>query len=264
METRLQAVSIVYKEIVEAFRTVVEANEVLEENVRCDTIVRGFAERTPSSKHGENFRLPSGEYALVEGEEVLIRCEVDGHHGDAFTDKPKTYDGRIGRVFKLASGDRGDRAIFFASLNALLSSLGMIEGPVHCKEGTPKECGEKLAEFIMDNFGKVDVAHIGYQPGHLEACSLIFEGFVTDLNPENIGKTKFGRKILSGENNEKIIEKVDVACITGSTLTNGTLPKLLDWCETYDTEPIIYGVTSKGALKLLNMKSFCPHGREKP
>lgn len=260
----------VYREILEVFREVVLENDVLEKNVKCEIIARGFTDRPPKTKSdpenvvNQNFRLPSEEYALVRGNEVLVRCEVDGHYGDAFTDKPKTYDGKIGQIFEFAAGDRGDKAIFFASLNALLSSLGMIDRPIHCKEGDPKECGEKLAEFIMDSYGKVNVAHIGYQPGHLEACSSVFKGFVTDLNPENIGKRKFGREILDGKNNEKVIKKVDVACITGSTLTNGTLPNLIDWCNRYSTEPIIYGVTCKGALKLLNGKGFCPFSREKP
>lgn len=259
-----------YDKLLGIFRKVVGINDLHKEEVKCRIIARGYADDPPSSISNpknvinHNFRLPSEEYALVNGKEVLVRCKVDGYYGDAFTDSPKTYDGEAGQIYEFVSGDRGDKAIFFASLNALLSQLGMIERPVHCKEGDPVKCGRELSEFIVDRFGKTRVANIGYQPGHLEACSNLFEGYATDLNPENIGEKKFGREILDGKKNEEVIKKVDVAVITGSALTNGTLPELIEWCDVYGTEPIIYGVTAKGALELLGMESFCPYSREEP
>lgn len=259
-----------YSQLSESFQNIVEENNFREKNAKCEIIARGFVDKPPKSRSNpegavnQDFRLPSEEYALVKGKEVLIRCQIDEYYGDAFTDKPRTHKERLGQMHELASGDRGDRAIFFATLNAMLHHLGMIEKPIHCKEGDPKKCGRELAEFIMDKFGKAKVAHIGYQPGHIEACSNHFESYVTDLNPENIGKEKFGRKILNGEKNEEVIKKVDVACITGSTVTNGTLPELIEMCDTHGTEPIIYGVSAKGTLELLNMTGFCPYSREKP
>lgn len=258
-----------YEKIREKFQKIVRENELQSETVDCEVLARGYVDEPPdpSGEAGfteQNFRLPSKEYALAKGEEVLVRCRFDGSYGDAFTDEPKPFRGEIEKVMDLVSGDRGDRAIFFATLNAVLNRLGLVEDPVHCEEGDPKNCGEKLADHISRSFGDAKVAHIGYQPGHLGACSERFEGYVTDLNPENIGEERFGRKILSGEENEEVIEKADVACITGSTLVNGALPRLIEWCERYDTEPIVYGVTGKGAAEILNLNGFCPLSRKEP
>ncbi|MBS3815849.1 MAG: hypothetical protein KGY45_04735, partial [Hadesarchaea archaeon] len=132
----------------------------------------------------------------------------------------------------------------------------------HCQEGDPEKCGNELAEHILDKYGEAKVAHIGYQPGHLEACSKHFDSQVTDMNTKNIGEEKFGVKVIDASENERVIKEADVACITGSTITNGTLPELLEWCETYETEPIVYGVTCRGAAEILGLETFCPYGRD--
>lgn len=209
---------------------------------------------------GSDFvKLPSSEYALMRGREVIIDCEVDGFHGQAFTDTPKLFSGRIMDVADLVFGDHGDRGIFFATLNAVMRKLGLIDRAIHCRGADAEECGRLLANHILSKFGKVKVAHIGYQPGHVKATSSIFDVvYVTDLNPANIGKIKFGVKILDGSMNEEVIRKTDVACITGSAIVNGTLFELLKCCEVYGVKCILYGVTVKGAAKILGFDVFCP------
>lgn len=259
-----------YEKINEEFKKIVEKHKLQKKEICCRIIARGFSGRQPRlSSTSQNFieqhfKLPSREYALAKGKEVLVRCEIEGHYGDAFTDEPKTFRGRIEDVRELLFGDKGDKAVFFATLNATLNYVGLAQGTVHCRGDEPRKCGELLAAYILENFGKVRVVHIGYQPGHVEACSKHFESYVTDLNPENVGKVKFGRKILDGSANEEVIRKVDVACITGSTLDNGALPELIGWCETCGVEPLIYGVTCRGAAKILNLKHFCPYGHDHP
>lgn len=259
-----------YEEIDRKFRAIIKKHELQEKEVSCEILARGFSDSPPNpslTSKGiteQYFKLPSREYALTKGKEVLVRCEVEDHYGDAFTDEPKTFRGKIKETYELLFGDKGDKTIFFGMLNATLNYLGLIEKTIHCGGDEPRKCGEKLAAYILEKFGRVKVAHIGYQPGHLEACSKEFDGYVTDLNPENIGKVKFGRKILDGSANERVIRKVDVACITGSTVASGALPELLKWCNAYGVASIIYGVTSKGAAKILNFDAFCPYSREYP
>ncbi|PUA31357.1 MAG: hypothetical protein B9J98_06700 [Candidatus Terraquivivens tikiterensis] len=211
---------------------------------------------------GSDFvKLPSSDYALMRGREVIVDCEVCGFHGQAFTDMPKLFSGRLVDASELVFGDPGDRGIFFATLNAVMRRLGLIDGTVHCRGADAEECGRMLANHILSKIGKVKVAHIGYQPGHVKATSSIFDVvYVTDLNPENIGKIKHGIKILDGSMNEEVIRDTDVACITGSAIVNGTLFKLLECCETYNVKYIIYGVTIKGAAKILGFDTFCPLG----
>lgn len=233
-------------------------------------MAKGYSDRPPNppptlkDASEQYFRLPSKEYALTKGKEVLVRCEIENHYGDAFTDEPKTFRGKIKDIGELLFGDKGNKAIFFGTLNATLNYLGLVKKTIHCRGDEPRKCGKKLAAYILEKFGRVKVAHIGYQPGHLEACSKEFDSYATDLNPENIGKVKFGRKILDGSTNESVIRKVDVACITGSTVASGALPELLEWCDAYDVAPIIYGVTSKSAAKILNLDAFCPYSHEYP
>ncbi|MDI6643124.1 MAG: DUF364 domain-containing protein, partial [Candidatus Hodarchaeaceae archaeon] len=181
---------------------------------------------------------------------------------DAFTDEPKTFRGKLKDVHEQLFGDKGDKAVYFATLNAVLSHVGLVDGAVHCKGDEPRKCGERLAAYILENFGKVRVAHIGYQPGHVEACSKCFRSYVTDLNHENIGKVRFGRKIQNGSENREVIKKADVACITGSAIVNGSLPELIRWCKLYRTEPVIYGVTASAAAKILGFRHFCPYAHK--
>lgn len=268
--TKKQLEEPMYKKITKEFKKIVEKHKLQDEEINCRIIAKGFSNRQPrlssASKNfvEQHFKMPSKEYALVKGKEVIVRCKFKDHYGDAFTHEPKTFRGKVKDVCELLSGGSGDKAVFFATLNATLSHLGLVEGTVHCKGDEPRKCGERLAAYILENFGKVRVAHIGYQPGHVEACSKHFESYVTDLNPENIGKVKFGRKILDGSANEEVIKKANVACITGSTLTGGALPELIRWCETCGVEPLIYGVTGRGPAKILNLGHFCPYGHDYP
>jgi hypothetical protein len=57
------------------------------------------------------------------------------------------------------------RAIFVATLNAVLRSIGMIEGSVHCKDKGPAECGLDLLEFL-EGYRGARIALVGFQPVH--------------------------------------------------------------------------------------------------
>lgn len=204
-------------------------------------------------------KLPSDEYALMKGKEFLVDCKINRFHGQAFTDNPMLFRGRVIDVADMVMGTKSEKAVFFATLNAVLRVKGEIERTVHCIRQAPEECGKLLATQILQNYGKVKVAHIGFQPGHIKATSDIFDTiYITDFNHENVGKVKFGVKVIDGLKNEEVIRKVDVACISGSTIVNGTLFKLLDCCKKCGVKPIIYGVTIKGAGNILGYNIFCP------
>jgi hypothetical protein len=166
-------------------------------------------ERAEYSVLGSDFvKLPSSEYALMKGREVIVDCKINGFHGQAFTGTPKLFSGRIVDVAEFALGDSGERSIFFATLNAVMRKLGLIKRTVHCRGVDAEKCGYLLAEEILTKFGNVKVAHIGYQPGHVKATSAKFNKvYVTDLNPENVGKVKFGFKIFDGSKNVDVIKK---------------------------------------------------------
>jgi len=236
-----------YTRLKEKFVELVNSSGLADKIAECNVLGADFV------------KLPSNEYALMKGKEFLVDCRINHYHGEAFTDTPRLFRGRVIDVANMATGDKGERSIFFATLNAVLRAMNEIERTVHCRRVNAERCGNLLAKHILEKFGEVKVAHIGFQPGHVKATSTIFDTiYITDLNPENIGKVKFGVKIINGAMNEEIIRKVDVACITGSTIVNGTLFRLLEWCKRYGVKHVLYGVTIKGAAKILGYEVFCP------
>lgn len=242
-----------YEELYEKFSKIVKASNLLSAKVKCVVL------------EGDALRLPSGEYLAARGEEVIVHCEVGGGFGQAFTSFPREFNGTVGDALDFIYGDDWMRAVFFAMLNAVLHKLGMVKGTIHCGEYEPEICGRELVSHILSKFGRVKIAHIGYQPGHVKALARLLgsEGvYVTDLDPANIGQVKFGIEILDGRLNQDVLRKVDVAYITGSAAVNGTLPELLDLCKVYSVKPVIYGVTGKGLANLLKLEVFCPYGHD--
>jgi uncharacterized protein (DUF4213/DUF364 family) len=243
----------VYDKVYEEFSKIVKANDLLSSKVKCVIL------------SGERLKLPSGEYLAARGEEVIVHAEVDGGYGHAFTSSPKEFEGRVEAVLEFVHGEGWERAIFFATLNAVLHKLNLIKGTIHCRQGEPEVCGEELANQILSRFGRARVAHIGYQPGHVKALVKVLGPenlYVTDLDPLNVGKVKFGVEILDGALNSEVLRKAGVAYITGSAAANGTLPELLETCSAHGVKPIIYGVTGKGTCKLLGLEPFCPYGHD--
>ena len=214
--------------------------------------------------YGPDFvRLSSMEYALMRGKEVIVHCDIRGAYGESFADTPRERRLKMSEVANLDLSDVGNRALFFAALNSVMNYSGEISGCIHCRGGDADRCGEILAEEVLRRFGRVRVAHIGYQPGHVRACAKVFrEVKVTDMNPENIGRVKFGVKILDAAENEWVISKSDVVCVTGSSIVNGTLPQIVDWCNRYGVECVVYGITVKGVAKMVGWDVFCPFGRD--
>lgn len=269
-KNRVEIMSKFYQKIRRKAKKKIEDNKLQEAQVEVGKIGQGFSENgnLPSDDFKDlaqqNFKLPSDDYALAKGEEVLLRCKLGNSYGDAFTNKPKPFRGKLGEIFDLDLENETDRAIFFSALNAAFNHLDLINKTIHCQGNDPKKCGRELVEYLQEKYGKPKIVHIGYQPGHLEYCCKNTETFVTDRNPENIGKEKFGTKILSATDNERTIKKADLALITGSSVVNGSLPQLVKWCEKYNTKPIIYGVSGKSASEILEIESFCPYGRENP
>ncbi len=239
-----------YKRVYEFFKRIVEREQLLQEKISCEILI-------PPPK------LPSKEYALEKGREVILQCRFRNSIGQAFTSKPKEYKGKIKDVLKMVFGKESEKAIFFSVLNAVFRELGFIEGTVHCKGVEAELCGVKMADYASKKFSKVKIVHIGYQPGHIKALINKFgeeNVLVTDLNPENIGKSKFGTKIIDGSLNKQVITGAGIVFVTGSTIINNTLPEILKYCKIKGIEVLMYGVTGKAAAKILNIKNFCPYG----
>lgn len=85
---------------------------------------------------------------------------------------------------------------------------------------------------------------------------------ITDLNPDNVGKSKYGIEIWNGRTRtEDLVKASDVILVTGTTLVNGTFDALFGEIRRQGKEYLIYGVTSAGVSALMGLSCVCPYGR---
>jgi len=195
------------------------------------------------------------DYPLVKGRERLLEAEILGSRGQAFTDTPGNFSGTLKEVALLQLTDNRSRAVFIAALNALMRHLGLIEKTIHCKDASPPLCALDLVKHVQKNFGNPRVAMIGFQPRMAQALDKTFALRVMDLDEDNIGQTKSGVLIEGPDRTRKNIAWCNLALVTGSTVVNGTVDKLLSSKPT-----LFFGVTIAGPAVLLGLNRYCPYG----
>ena len=198
------------------------------------------------------------DYPLMSGKEILLRANFKGCYGDAFTDKPVEFKGTIRELL-----DKGNRPEIIATLNAVMRYLGLIDRTVHCTGDEPEKCAKELAKYLKElNPQKIGI--IGFQPAFVKEIVSQFGSenvIVSDLNPENVGKVKYGAKIIHGKYNEELIKNSDVVLATGSTIANGTFEEIWELAKKYNKRIIFYGTTIAGMAKVLGVERFCTLGR---
>ena len=195
------------------------------------------------------------DYPLLKGRERIVEATFRESRGHAFTDMFGNYQGTVNEVLAMEMKNNFRRAIFIATLNAVLRHTGAIEGTVHCKDKAPPECSQKLVEKIKSEFGNPKIALVGFQPRMAEALAKNFLVKMTDLDENNIGKEKFGVLIQDPAHAQEHSEWCDLLVVTGSTAVNGTMTDFVG------KKPVIfYGVTVAGPAHLLGLDRFCPLG----
>lgn len=192
------------------------------------------------------------DFPLLKGKEVMMQANFRGSLGQAFTDMPGSFSGSLSEVFQLPLINNFQRAVFIASLNAVLRHSGYITHTIHCKDMEPAECAAHLRDYIQEQFGKPRIAFVGLQPAMVERLSAIFKIRVVDLDKENVGRKKCGVLIEDASNTREIISWADIMIATGTTAVNHTLPSLLDQIPV-----IFYGVTIRGIAYLMNYRHYC-------
>ena len=172
------------------FERIVAENDLLDE-----TVVIRAKPLTPEEAIGN----PEGEdFPILKGAERMMQAEFAGSFGQAFTDICGDFEGTLQDVLAMELNNNYRRAIFVATLNAVMRSIGMIEGSVHCKDKGPAECGLDLLEFL-EGYRGARIALVGFQPVHARRCSERCELRILDMDPENIGEEKFGVVVLDGQ-----------------------------------------------------------------
>lgn len=197
---------------------------------------------------------PEGQdFPIQKGKEKLMEANFNGAKGQAFTDTYGDYQGRLADVASLDLNKPKPRAIFVATLNAVMRSLNQAECTIHCKDAGPKECSQRIADHIRTHHGAPKIGMVGYQPAMIGALSGSFEIRVLDLDPDNIGQTRHGAVIEGGESTDEVLRWADLLLITGTTLANGTIDMFLEHAPV-----IFYGTTIAGAASIMGWERFCP------
>lgn len=193
------------------------------------------------------------DFPILKGKEVMVEAVFRDSRGHAFTDMPGNFQGSLQAVMDLDLQTHFERAVFIATINAVMRDAGKISNTVHCRDSDPKSCAEQFPAFITEHFGSPKIAFVGYQPAMLEQLSQSFMLRVIDLDEDNIGADRFGLTIEGPKNTEAVLSWGDIIIATGSTCVNGTIGDFLD------KKPVVfYGVTVAGPAALYGYHRFCP------
>jgi hypothetical protein len=243
----------ILEEVKEKFQAIIEDNQLGEETVQV-TIGTLSAKQAIGNPNRQDF-------PLLEGREVMIEAQFKGSCGQAFTDRPHDFTGSLNDVLGLSLATNEDRAIFIATLNAIMAHLDMVTGVRHCHDEEPEECALQIAQHILATFGKINVGLIGLQPAILENIVLAFGANnvrCTDLNPKNVGTKKFGAEIWDGRTDTtRLIRWGDLLLVTSSTLVNNAFDGIRAEAVSQGKPLIIFGVTGAGVSALLGLERLC-------
>jgi hypothetical protein len=193
------------------------------------------------------------DYPLMVGKEKLMQADFNGSKGVAFTDMHGNYEGYLYDVMKMQLKNNFQRAIFIATLNAVLSNLGLIEKTEHCKDDGPIKCADKLKQFIQSGYPNHKVLLIGFQPRFAEVITANFDSKIIDLDSENIGKLINDVTIKSKDKTSEFVDWADLLFVTSSTFVNGTASQFI----LPNKKTIFYGVSGAGCSYLLDLERYC-------
>ncbi len=205
------------------------------------------------------------DFPIVLGRERVLEARVRGARGHAFTDDAREFEGTLAEVIELALDTPHRRAIYTATLNAVLTGLGRVDRTVHCRDEDPEHCAREIAETVLERHGRVRVGLVGLNPALAERLAETFgpdRVRITDLDERNRGSVRFGVEIWDGAaRNPELIETSDVVILTGTTLVNGTFDDLWARIRRAGKIGIVYGVTAAGVAALAGFERLCPRGR---
>jgi uncharacterized protein (DUF4213/DUF364 family) len=240
------------------FREIAEEHDLL--NLEVSVSARPL---TPEEAIGTPGRR---DFPIALGRERVIEADFLGAKGHAFTDSPGEFAGSLEEVLSLEPNTNQRRAIFVATLNAVLRHLRMARATVHCKDDDPETCAKEIASFLLERYGKVRVGLIGLNPA---IAQRLVESFgptrvrISDLDPENVGTRRFGVEIWDGAvRTEELIDVSDLVLVTGTTIANGSLDRIRERIQAQKKDCLLYGVTAAGATALLGLERLCPCGRD--
>lgn len=256
MNTQIR--SNIIEESKELFREIIRENALSSSSIAIEAKTL-----TPQEAIGNPTRR---DYPIIEGKERMIEAEFNGARGHAFTDSPLDFIGLLEDVLELDTDTNQHRAVYLATLNAVMRSLGMIHGTVHCKNNEPEDCARKIAGHIKETWGDVRIGLIGLNPAIAETLVKTFGSeniCTTDLDYKNIGEYRYDVPIWDGRTRtEELVRDSDFVLATGTTLGNGTFDEIWHLIRQYNKPYLFYGVTVAGISELMGVNRICPYGAD--
>mgnify|MGYP001373086192 CR=1 FL=1 len=194
------------------------------------------------------------DYPIQKGKERMIEADFMGKKGQAFSDSCSNFKATVKEIIEMDPDSNAKRAIFIASLNAILASLGMMPEAIHCKNEDLMKCSDSFAQYLARKSGQAkNILLVGLQPRLLERLAAVKNVRVCDLDADNIGSTRSGTVIDGPERFKENAEWADEIFATGSTVVNGTIDDIL----AAKPDTCFFGVTIAGVAKLLGLKQYC-------
>ena len=148
------------------------------------------------------------------------------------------------------------RALFVATVNAVLRYLKQVEKTVHCRDEEPTRCSTDLSIYLENRYGGVKIAQVGFQPRMVESLAPAFALRVMDLDQDDIDATRFNTLIEGPEATDEMIRWADLLLVTGTTIVNGTIEQFLG-----EKPVLFYGTTIAGPAHLMGWERFCACAR---
>lgn len=193
------------------------------------------------------------DYPLLKGREKMMEAAVHDARGQAFTDMYGHWRGRLKDVLNLALTNNFRRAVFVATLNAVMRHEQMLTGTQHCKDDGPVQCAKGLQTFVIEARFEPPYVLIGYQPRFAETLASLGPLRIVDMDAQHIGQERCGVVVHPPEEAHRALDGSGAAFVTGSTLVNATIEPFL----TLPIPTVFYGVTIAGAAQILGLKHFC-------
>jgi len=205
------------------------------------------------------------DFPIVEGKETVIEATIMEAKAHVFTDTPVTYSGGLDDILNRSLDNNGSRALYVGALNAALKYLGIISTTLHCRDEEPEQCARDLASYIQTTYGTITTGLIGLNPAIADGLIAHFgpdRVRITDLNLQNVGKSRNGVTIWDGrDRTDDLVRESDLVVLTGTTIVNGTFDLIWSLIKHYSKKHLIFGVTAGGFCHLEGFARFCPYGR---
>jgi hypothetical protein len=234
----------VYAELLNHFYDVCKTEDLLSETVQVKARVLSPEEAIGNPE--------ANDFPLQKGKERLMQARFGTGTGQAFTDRYGDFSGKLKDITDMPLDNNFRRAVFISSLNAVLRHLNKVQGTVHCRDEGPSLCAKELIPFIKERYGQIKITQVGFQPRMVEQLSAAFEYRILDMDPDNIGSSKYDVIVEGPEATAEAVSWADLLFVTGTTIVNATIGDFLN------KKPVLfYGTTIAGPAHLMNWNRFC-------